>query len=319
MSANNVFHKYDSIETSHQKKHIEAIHSRGYDVLQWCATEKIHGSNFSVIYANGELKYARRTDVLKKDEQFFSYKDAMTKHEDKFNQLFKHLVEERKATTVQLFGELHGGIYPNMKANHKAIQKGIYYTPNNEYIVFDILVDDKYLDVVDVEGLTEKFKIPCVARTHTGTLNDLLKLSPVFESNIYKLYGLEKVPNNYAEGYVFKPMNTLFMGTTRVIVKHKNPKFGEVKERSQRGAHIIAEKKVSDDEMKLLETASRYITKNRYDNVVSKYGDIHINKLIGLFVKDAFDDLLKDEPMTEKYRKSVCQAMTRDAHIMLKK
>jgi Rnl2 family RNA ligase len=309
------FVEYHSIENPKQK-FIEKICDHGYNEIEWFATEKVHGSNFSVMCNNttgqSVISYCRRGDVLKENEPFFSWKNAMNKLKDNFDGLFKCLTEEKKSSIVQVYGELHGGIYPDMKSVGKMVQKGIYYSPDNEYIVFDILVDGQYMPFDEVVELTKKFKIPCVEVLHKGTLNELLKLSPVFESNIYKLYGLPKVENNYAEGYVFKPNKSLYIGMSRVIVKHKNPDFGEVKHPIKKVS--VQDSKQTEEQTNLVTTAKCYITQNRMDSVVSKVGDgLKMDKLIGLLVKDAFADMVKDIPDAEKHRKLICSNMSKEA------
>lgn len=55
---------------------------------------------------------------------------------------------KRKKTVVRIFGELFGGYYPTLGTEGKCVrvQKGIYYAPYNELIIFDIQVDDKFLN-----------------------------------------------------------------------------------------------------------------------------------------------------------------------------
>lgn len=64
-----VFKEYSSLELSTRDKFINKIKQLKYDEkdILWVATQKIHGSNFS-IHFNGEFaRYGRRTDFLTKD------------------------------------------------------------------------------------------------------------------------------------------------------------------------------------------------------------------------------------------------------------
>ena len=48
-----------------------------------------------------------------------------------------------------------------------------------------------------------------------------------FESTIYKKYGLNKVEGNFAEGYVIKPNDAIFIDGARFCLKVKNSKHLE--------------------------------------------------------------------------------------------
>ena len=73
------FHKYKHIESHFTTKFINNIRNAWYDKsdIKWCALEKIHGSNFTIICNGTTIEYARRTAKLIKDESFFNYQNEI--------------------------------------------------------------------------------------------------------------------------------------------------------------------------------------------------------------------------------------------------
>jgi hypothetical protein len=70
--------KYDKIQEIIQSNSIEFV-----------ALEKIHGTNFSFITDGNKIVCCRRSDILKPDENFYSWKNILVKYEDKILNLFK--------------------------------------------------------------------------------------------------------------------------------------------------------------------------------------------------------------------------------------
>lgn len=63
------FKEYPSLELSTRDKFIKMIREKGFDneAIVWVASEKIHGSNFSIHFNGETVRYGRRTDFLSKD------------------------------------------------------------------------------------------------------------------------------------------------------------------------------------------------------------------------------------------------------------
>lgn len=98
---------------------------------------------------------------------------------------------------MQIYGELFGGAWPgnhaNMERGPKAIQKGVIYTPNHEFMVFDIKITTPqsafWVDVVDIPHFLDgKFmSVPIFAQ---GTFDQMLSIETVIDSTIPELLGL---------------------------------------------------------------------------------------------------------------------------------
>lgn len=282
------FAQYPSIPNNSKKFIEENINKE----VTWIATEKVHGSNFSIITDGNDLVCAKRSCVLGSTENFFEHNKVIGKYKNDLFKIYKNVKDEfPKTKVIQIYGEIFGGQYPGYVVPHKHVQKDIYYTPDIEYIIFDIKVitdDEKqYLKQEDLNRFVEGVKIvPILA---VGKLDDLLKINPVFQTKIPQLYGLQEVNDNFSEGLVIR-INV--MGPHRHPIKIKNPTFDEiVRTKKEKPKVSIA---------KLRNKLSRYATANRFNNVMSKLGrDISIvDAKLALkedAIKDFEDDLTEEE------------------------
>ena len=69
-----LFHKYPSIENSYRQEWVDKVKLNGYGDIQYCVTEKIHGSNTQIDYnrKTGEFEYCRRTGKLEPGEACYN-------------------------------------------------------------------------------------------------------------------------------------------------------------------------------------------------------------------------------------------------------
>lgn len=146
-----VFKEYSSIELATRDKFINGIRKAGYDSkdIEWVASEKIHGSNFSILYNGETARYGRRTDFITKEipvpcehpgeyfnESFYDARKLVERFHNKLADIYATIKEyEPKMIKFSIYGEYFGGNWP---ANHpsfvkgpKAVQKGICYTPQH--------------------------------------------------------------------------------------------------------------------------------------------------------------------------------------------
>src|SRR5206468_2273355 len=114
--------------------------------------------------------------------------------------------------SIKIYGEFYGGLYTGVKGKFKAIQKTIFYTPELEFEAFDLFYNtndgaEHILDYKKAVELFEHAKLPYAHVLAEGTLPELMKALDVetFESTIHAKYGLPKLEQNFAEGYVLKP------------------------------------------------------------------------------------------------------------------
>jgi len=324
-----IFTEYHHMES--EKRVIEKINDpeTGINIPKealWYATEKIHGTNFSFLFddENTEIFPCRRGDILiPTDGYYYGYRALFDKYKDSVMILFNTL--KTKYPTLkgfQVYGELFGGSYAGKTDDGaKKVQAGIYYVPFNEFLVFDIKMmvrketcPDEFLHIYlgkqelietfdELKRNNGSFVLSYIPPFRIGTLDELLsELNPKFESEIYKLYGLEKMVDNYAEGFVLHPYKEFYdKYYSRVVFKYKNPSFSEVIERKPRAPK---EKKILTPEQelinKLIGLFRSYTTKTRYDNIFTKLPEPTIEKLTDMMIGDIIIDLLSDNDDVKK-------------------
>lgn len=304
-----MFKKYPSITNSYQEVFIDKIKNSGYKYIPYCITEKIHGSNTQISYncKTKEFEYAKRSGVIETGEKCYNVQDCFERIKENVYDLVQYLQPTltKELKTVTVFGEVFGGSYPHEevpKNNHASkVQKGVFYTNNNEWKAFDIaytLKGDKKTYFLGAEDFfmacnaVDIDTVPLLAVV--GNLDEALKYANDNSSVVYKEYGLPELENNIMEGVVIKPWKQdLWLGDTRVVLKNKNSKFKE-KSRTKK-VDLAAE--YSENTKRALAESITYVNENRVRNVISHEGEVteqDIGRLIGLVAKDALNDFVKD-------------------------
>ena len=67
-----VFKKYNSIENSYQDDFLSSIVEQGFGDLEYVVQEKVHGTNLSFISNGQTIIYAKRTELILDNEEFFN-------------------------------------------------------------------------------------------------------------------------------------------------------------------------------------------------------------------------------------------------------
>ncbi len=272
---------------------------------KWFGTEKIHGANFSIYLINDKIKFAKRNGFLDDNEWFYNYQLIKNKLIKGVKQLSTQLVNPN----IIVYGELFGGFYPSdtktfsikqrindkgvciVPFENRAIQEGIYYSPNIEYMVFDIALilpnnTIKFVSYEKVIELVEKTELIVAKPLIIDTFDRVSNYNINFNSTIPEQLGLEPMlPNsNIAEGIVIRPLeNHILSNSTRCLIKIKNKKFLEV-----------------SDNFDLTEASKSYqyilsnlITQNRFQSVISKIGKLTLTnkeEVLKEFVEDVWND-----------------------------
>ena len=303
------FKKYNSIENSYRQKEVESIETNFPDEI-FVVQEKVHGACFQLVTDGKEVRCAKRTAFLNEGNNFYNWEIVYDRYKDSILKLFEYLskskvdlergtLEEVKELIV--YGELYGGTYPHPDVeikSVKAVQKGVYYCNDVDFIAFDIKINGCLMGVPVYASLCEWFNIPYCRTLFQGTLQECLSYPNNYTSTIPRMHGLPEIENNICEGNVIKTLKPRFHGNgQRVILKNKNEKFAE---RKQGKKTQKPPKEVPEHIQKLQDEAESYITENRLRNVISKVGEIDQKKgfgmLLGLFCKDVTEDFSKDFP-----------------------
>lgn len=296
-----IFKKYNSIETINRKKTLNYIIETGNCDGEWVSTLKIHGANYSIFTDGENVKHGKRSGFIEGESFYGDYNFNYDENARSMHEWLNRGMD--KVDILSIHGEIYGGLYnhPDVDRDKSAIrvQKEVQYIPHNDFIVFDIKVDNILLDHDYTVRLCETFgfnHVPVLAR---GKFHDLIKMDVVFDDPLGELMGFPKLEDNKAEGWVLKPVIPKFFGNgERIILKGKNSVFSENSGAKMRKP-IKPVIELSELGNNLKEELLLYLNDNRLRNVLS-HGDIEkvtqkdFGRLLGFFAKDAFTSFLKD-------------------------
>jgi hypothetical protein len=168
----------------------------------WVFTEKIDGTNIRVHWDGHKVSFGGRTDNAAIPAKLFDYlKNTF------FEELFELAFGE---TEVTLYGEGFGA----------GIQKGGgNYSPNQEFILFDVRIDKWWLERDSVTEIAQKLGVPIVPVVHVCSLNQMIEMMQADRL-------MSAIGNHEAEGVVGVPAVPLVTRSgERVIVKVKSVDF----------------------------------------------------------------------------------------------
>lgn len=301
-----IFKTYNTIENAYQARVIEQIRLQGYGDEVFIVQEKVHGANFSFFTDGKEIKIAKRTAFIEKDEKFFNAHQILERYRKNVIKAFQKVKTiYPDIETIVIYGELFGGGYKHKEVepvkDAVKVQKGIEYAPYNEFYAFDIKLNGvTYMDTDIINQIFEETGFFYAKTLFQGTLEEALTFPNVFNSKIPTWLGFPEL-NNMCEGTIVKTLKTKYFGNgARVILKNKNEKWIE-KSKMVKKTPKTTQKPVhfSEKAQHIWDEIQQYATVNRLNNVVSKVGEFEpkiIGKVIGLFAKDIFEDFEKDFP-----------------------
>lgn len=300
-----MFKKFSSIENAYRVKFVEKCKSLGQP--DWVALEKVHGANFGFIVSGGEVTPFKRSSTIGANPEtgtyeFYGCNPVVERYRDKMKWL-----ELSFNQPVQVYGELYGD----------GVQKEITYG-QKDFIVFDIfLVDDEvFADWDVVVEICEDNNIPTVPEIGRGSLDEMLLLTPEFESIVAKSKGIS---GQQSEGIVIKQLKQEAWLPTgeRAIIKNKSKTFVEKKQRTPKKPY-----KMPDSVKPIYEDFAKYLNKNRLMNVLSKVGEVSqkdFGKIQGLFIQDAKTEFERDEYEISKDEwKLLAKSIGKDATSVLR-
>ncbi|WP_374463397.1 RNA ligase, Rnl2 family [Chryseobacterium sp.] len=302
-----IFKTYNSIENAYQARVIEQIRMQGFGDEVFIVQEKVHGANFSFFTDGKKIKIAKRTAFIEKDEKFFNAHQILERYRKNVIAVFQKVKTIHPGVeTVVIYGELFGGGYKHKEVepvkDAVKVQKGIEYAPHNEFYAFDIKLNGvTYMDTEVVNHIFEETGFFYAKILFQGTLEEALKFSNVFNSQIPVWLGLPELEDNMCEGTIVKTFKTRYFGNgARIILKNKNEKWIEKSKMVKKQEKTVwKQTHFSEKAQDTWEEIQKYVTVNRLNNVVSKIGEFEhkiIGKVIGLFAQDVLEDFVKDFP-----------------------
>jgi ATP-dependent RNA circularization protein (DNA/RNA ligase family) len=176
----------------------------------WEFTEKIDGMNVRVMWDGINLRFAGKTDnaeipkfLLERLQTIFT--------KEKFKEEFPEI---NITNQMILFGE---GFGSKIQSGGKYIKNGV------DFILFDILINNWWLNRENVEDIAKRLNLKIVKVIGEGTLQDAVDLA---RKGFNSEFG-----NFMAEGIVLKPKAQLFSKSgNRIIAKIKHKDFQIKKE-----------------------------------------------------------------------------------------
>ncbi len=152
--------------------------------IDWEFTEKIDGTNIRIVWDGHKVSYFGRTDKAQIPSQLMNRLIELfggNVNEEMFEQKFGN-------TPVMLIGEGYGA----------KIQKcGGDYRSDNDFILFDVCVNGKYLSRENVKDIANYFNIDIVPTIMIGSLQkgiDYVKTKPKSKIGIANMEGLVARP-----------------------------------------------------------------------------------------------------------------------------
>lgn len=223
---------------------------------EYVIQEKIHGCNFSFWVDSAGVRCGSRNRFLDDSNNFFGFQCVK-------QALLESLVNLREdlGKDVVVYGELYGNKYDGVAGFCKPSQSTIQYFHEPFFRAFDILVDSVFLDFDDAQSLLNSHGIPVIPVLHRGSFESCRSQPREFLTTIPALHGLSDIADNFAEGFVLRPVLEERKRDTRLIWKMRHSKFLEQwKQKNSRESCPHEE---------MYDIAETYVNENRLNNVLS--------------------------------------------------
>lgn len=296
-----MFRKFNSIENTYRKEHINRIQLEGHWAGEYVVQEKVHGANMSFYTSDGvNFTACKRSGPVLPGESFNNADQVLADNLSGLKMIWIKLKAERpELEELNVFGEVLGGAYPHPDVPRVStaikVQKGVCYSPENLFYAFDVQVNGAYLSVDDANACFRSAGMFYAKTLFRGSPDEALAYPNDFNSTLPAELGLPDIGENVVEGTVIRPVEPKFLASgSRVILKNKNAKWAEKKQRKSSAEPVVP---LSAELQTLLDLALEYVNENRLENVLSKIGAVTIKdfgRVLGLFNKDIYEDFQKE-------------------------
>jgi Rnl2 family RNA ligase len=215
---------YNKPDKAGRKQQIHKLDRNGLLDGEWVACEKIDGETFSFWFDGTEHKQATKDGFTS-----VGYCSNIMKYRTQIALIY-HYLERQQAIEngdhLTIYGELLGGFYRgDMGINSRVISEDAPdYHPDNEFMAFDIKVNDKFLPFMDLESLCRRFELPLAPVLYYGSFDDVINIPNEFSSYVPEDLGLTYIEGNIGEGLIVRPYidERLTPSLQRVIIKSQH-------------------------------------------------------------------------------------------------
>lgn len=269
------FKKFSSLENSYRQNLIDKVQYEGKDGGLWVATEKIHGANFSFWCDGAEIKVASRTQFV--DGTFFNCQAVI----NRYSQGILDWCIRNKIEDFVVYGELYG----------KGVQKEVEYG-ERDFRAFDVVIDGVVQDKLSALSVVKDCGLLFSPVIKVGSFKECLELPNNFQSWLTPDEFINE--DNFAEGLIIEPVNPSYLNNgSRIYFKNKTESFSE-KNRQPKEKQVF---ELSEEDSNLLNWVLEYNTKQRVQNVLSKFGEVtnkDFGKILGLTTQDLLEEFIKE-------------------------
>ncbi len=251
--------------------HIDNLYKIQYILMlkQCYALEKIHGTSAHI-----------RWDREKQKVTFFAGSAGHEKFSGLFNReaLTEHFITNFPLSDVVIYGEAHGGKLHGMKST---------YGNHLRFVAFDVKINNSWLKVPSAESICKAVEVEFVDYVTIDTDLKLIDAERDRES-------VQAIRNGIGggkirEGIVLRPLVELTLNDgSRVIAKHKHPKFMETK----------TPREVSPEEFEVMQNsrliAIEWVTEMRLLHILDKLPPQTDMKNTGLIIEKMIEDIYRE-------------------------
>jgi Rnl2 family RNA ligase len=283
------FHKYPELVTLDKRPEI-------LSVKQVVATEKLHGSNFRVLFPAGmtspdEARFGGRNEVFAPgDDGFYGGKAVRWfKSRPELTRRLMEVFASYGFSDAIVYGEICGA----------GIQKGVRYAPTDEALfrAFDLMIGDNFVTYDLFVEICEASGLPRVPEIWRGEPSleafDALLEKPSTEGQKNGVIA----EGNVAEGVVIRsnPLLRDVFGSW-LIIKHKSEGFAEVaRKRTPRAGEGAAAEKGPLDVF-----AETFVVRGRLVNAIGRLRDAGVKLSLAMddvprLAQAVVDDLHKEQ------------------------
>ena len=180
-------------------------------------TEKLEGSNWSLTISNGGNVFVNQRNYTIEEAENSEHMFWRVAREQGLIELAKDIKDKLVASQVTLRGEFIGN----------GVQKNHYELNKHEVRLFDVKVDDRYMDADDVFArLDDDILVPVLnwdaSKREYTTLREWLDGRTIAEAST----GTSKLIDKLREGIVIKPRYEMYEPHFgRVIIKKRSPEY----------------------------------------------------------------------------------------------